>query len=211
MFSPFKPDIFEVVALTYFSIKFKSFFWRFIQRYFKVTYKQELLRQKKLGLFFFPFEKLHKNESLIFGPLGSSTMQINDSFSQFVKIQDKNTTIFYTYLTEKNFSKNLENQIVGVTNGYIVELNLSGVGYKIETKNNNLLLRLGKSNFVVFPKIIEGVKCFEINPQSIKIFGLNKQVVNNFAAKIRILGGESISKGIRYNTEIVFKKLAKKK
>ena len=106
----------------------------------------------------------------------------------------------------------IANMIEGVSNGYVKELSLVGVGYTADAKNSNyLLLNLGFSHPVYFEK--PDSITFETPSQtSIIVKGIDKQAVGQVAAKIRSLRKPEPykGKGVRYSDEIVRRKAGKK-
>lgn len=105
----------------------------------------------------------------------------------------------------------LNNMVVGVTSGYSKTLEIQGVGYKVELKNERLILNLGYSHSIVFvpPK---GIVIETPNQISIIISGADKEAVGQVAAKIRSLRKPEPykGKGIRYKGEYIFRKDGKK-
>lgn len=108
---------------------------------------------------------------------------------------------------------NINNLIVGVTEGFTKELELRGVGYRVNQKANILVLSLGYSHDIYFciPKEIE-VKV-DSKANTISLHGANKQQVGQLAADIRALRKPEPykGKGVRYVGEYVMIKEGKKK
>ena len=107
---------------------------------------------------------------------------------------------------------NLSNMIKGVTLGYEKKLQLVGVGYRAATQGKKLNLSLGFSHPVEFP-IPEGITVETPTQTDIIIKGADKQLVGLCAAKIRGYRPPEPykGKGVRYSTEKVELKEAKKK
>lgn len=106
----------------------------------------------------------------------------------------------------------LANLVVGVSEGYVRELVLLGVGYKAQVKGTKLALSLGFSHPVEVDAPA-GIK-FTINPadaQGIFIEGIDKQLVGQVAANIRKLRPPEPykGKGLRYRDEHVVRKAGK--
>jgi len=104
----------------------------------------------------------------------------------------------------------INNMVVGVTQGFERELNLVGVGYRAALQGNTLALQVGYSHPVnVEPP--EGVTFTLDGNTTIKINGIDKQVVGQTAAKIRALRKPEPykGKGIRYADEQVRRKAGK--
>ncbi len=100
--------------------------------------------------------------------------------------------------------------VEGVLREYRKELNIVGVGFKAQVKQNLLVLTLGFSHPVEVA-IPAGIKLSLPNPNCIVIEGIDKQLVHSFAASLRkIFKPEPYQgKGIRYAGEEVRKKLGK--
>tara|TARA_B100001996_G_scaffold6286_1_gene5346 strand:- start:311 stop:850 length:540 start_codon:yes stop_codon:yes gene_type:complete len=105
----------------------------------------------------------------------------------------------------------VNNMVEGVSNGYMKELNIVGVGYRAQAKGTNALeLALGFSHSVSV-EAPEGIT-FEVpEPTIIKVSGIDKQLVGQVAADIRALKKPEPykGKGIRYVDEHVIRKAGK--
>lgn len=104
----------------------------------------------------------------------------------------------------------INNMLIGVSKGYSKELLISGVGYNATMNENKLTFSLGFSHKIIL-EIPERLKVELKKPTHIKIDGFDKQLVGQFASKIRLLkkpepyGG----KGIRYIDEKIIRKSGK--
>lgn len=106
----------------------------------------------------------------------------------------------------------LTNMVIGVDRGFEKKLKLVGVGYKAKTVLNTLELNLGFSHVVKYvPKKGISIKCN--SNTELTIFGINKQLVGQTAAEIRLIRPPEPykGKGIRYLDEKVKIKDSKKK
>ncbi|MDD3966679.1 MAG: 50S ribosomal protein L6 [Candidatus Neomarinimicrobiota bacterium] len=104
----------------------------------------------------------------------------------------------------------INNMITGVTEGYEIALQIIGVGYQGEVKNNKrLLLSLGYSHQILLDAP-EGIS-FNVTRDIIKVSGIDKQKVGEVAAQIRKLRKPEPykGKGIRYVGETVQRKVGK--
>jgi large subunit ribosomal protein L6 len=102
------------------------------------------------------------------------------------------------------------NMIEGVSKGFERTLIIEGVGYKAELRGNKLLLALGFSHPVlVIPPV--GITFEVVNPNNIKVKGIDKQLVGLVASKIRDLRPPEPykGKGIRYEGEYIRRKAGK--
>ena len=111
--------------------------------------------------------------------------------------------------TARNRVRNL---VQGVSEGFKIELEINGVGYRAALQGNDLVLQLGFSHEVRFC-VPAGIKITCEKPTSISVFGADRQQVGEVAAHIR---GFKVpepykGKGIKYLKETVFRKEGKKK
>ena len=104
----------------------------------------------------------------------------------------------------------IANMVTGVTNGFEKILEFQGVGYKASIKGRDLELGLGYSHPVTIP-CVDGIT-FSVEKNSIKISGLDNELVGQVAAKIREKRPPEPYKGsgIRYKGEIIKRKAGKK-
>jgi large subunit ribosomal protein L6 len=105
----------------------------------------------------------------------------------------------------------VQNMIVGVTEGFVKELQIQGVGYRATAKGSNALeLALGFSHPVNITAP-EGIE-FDVPAQTqIFVKGIDKQLVGQVAADIRKWRKPEPykGKGIRYVDERVIRKAGK--
>jgi large subunit ribosomal protein L6 len=104
----------------------------------------------------------------------------------------------------------IANLIIGVTKGFVRILDISGVGYRAEVKDNVLTLTLGYShpiNFTLPPSITATVD----KQNRIIVEGCDKQKVGDVAAKIRVFRPVEPykAKGIKFSEEKVRRKVGK--
>lgn len=102
------------------------------------------------------------------------------------------------------------NAIKGVSEDFLKELVIEGVGYRAEVQGNNLILNIGFSHPVNFA-IPAGVK-IAVLKNNIMISGADKQLIGETAAKIRSMKKPEPykGKGIMYKGEIIRRKAGKK-
>jgi large subunit ribosomal protein L6 len=103
------------------------------------------------------------------------------------------------------------NMVIGVTDGYEKRLEIQGVGYRAQLKGRDIELAIGYSHpvSVVAPEGIE----FEVPvPTRVVVRGISKQQVGEIAAYIRKQRPPEPykGKGIRYEGEIVARKVGKR-
>ena len=100
--------------------------------------------------------------------------------------------------------------IVGVTSSYSRELQINGVGYRVAKQGNNLNLTLGYSHPVIF-EAPEGISFDVPNPNTIIVNGIDKELVGQTAAVIRMKRPPEVyrGKGIKYAEEVIRRKEGK--
>lgn len=106
----------------------------------------------------------------------------------------------------------VRNFMTGVVNGYERRLELVGVGFRAQAQGKKLSLNLGFSHPVEFD-VPEGIKVETPSPTEIVVSGIDKHEVGQLAAKLRGFRRPDAykGKGIRYTSERVVLKEAKKK
>jgi large subunit ribosomal protein L6 len=105
----------------------------------------------------------------------------------------------------------LANMVHGVSTGFTTELEVDGVGYRVEMDGSNLVLYVGYSHpFVIEPPA--GIN-FEIDSKIrlVKINGYDKEVIGQLASDIiKIRPPEPyLGKGIRYKGQKIRRKAGK--
>lgn len=78
----------------------------------------------------------------------------------------------------------LSNMVEGVSKGFSKELEIVGVGFKAAVKGKQLDLALGKSHPILHP-IPTGITVTVTENTKIKVEGIDKQLVGQFAAEVR--------------------------
>jgi len=146
------------------------------------------------------------------GPKGSLSTRIPDGIS--LKVTDTHVT-----LDRESDDKSalhglaralLQNAVTGVTDGYIRQLDIVGVGYKAEVQKGRVIFNLGYSHQIEFPvpKGID-VKVERMNKPitqyqtTITVTGIDRQQVGQIAADMRSLRRPDPykGKGVRYANE----------
>lgn len=104
----------------------------------------------------------------------------------------------------------IANMIEGVTNGFVKNLEIIGVGYKVAMKGKDLDLSMGFSHPVIF-KAPAGIEFAVDGNTKISVKGIDKQLVGQVAANIRKIRKPEPykGKGIRYAGEYVAMKAGK--
>ena len=105
----------------------------------------------------------------------------------------------------------LNNMVIGVSEGFKKTLEINGVGYRAQLQGTTLVVHAGHSHphNMVIP---QGLTVKVPTPTEIRISGIDKQLVGQFAAEVRILRKPEPykGKGIRYQGEYVRRKEGKK-
>lgn len=104
----------------------------------------------------------------------------------------------------------LHNMVVGVSEGFTRELEVVGIGFRAAVSGNKLTLNVGFSHPVEF-EVEEGLKVECPSATEIKVSGIDKQRVGEFAAVVRATKKPEPykGKGIRYKGEHVRRKEGK--
>ena len=105
----------------------------------------------------------------------------------------------------------IANMVIGVTDGFVKELEIVGVGYRAQAKGpGSLELALGFSHPVFFDAP-EGVTFDVPSPTKIVVKGNDKEIVGQVAANIRKIRKPEPykGKGVRYAGERVLRKAGK--
>jgi large subunit ribosomal protein L6 len=102
------------------------------------------------------------------------------------------------------------NAVQGVTEGFLKILEVEGVGYRAVLEGKDLVFYLGYAEPVRM-KIPEGASV-TLEKSTIKVAGLNKDLVGRVAAEIRALKKPEPykGKGIHYRGEVIQRKVGKK-
>lgn len=149
------------------------------------------------------------------GPKGTLTWELPEA----VSVKEEGEEVRVERINDERKSKALHglsrsllnNMVVGVSEGFVRELEIVGVGYRAQAKGERKLeLQLGFSHPVQIDAP-DGVT-FEVpSPVSIRVHGVDKQAVGQVAASIRSLRKPEPykGKGIRYAGERVMRKAGK--
>ena len=104
----------------------------------------------------------------------------------------------------------VNNLVVGVTEGYKINMEIFGVGYRVQAKGKNLEFSLGYSHPILI-EAPEGISFAVDGNTKFSIEGIDKQQVGQIAANIRRLRKDDPykGKGIRYEGEQIRRKVGK--
>jgi large subunit ribosomal protein L6 len=160
--------------------------------------------------------KVSGSEVSVKGSKGSLTTHLP---VQIKLTQEENVVSFVYNKHDKEANKlagtaraNVNNMVVGVSEGFERKLTLIGVGYRAQAQGEKLNLTLGFSHPVDF-SIPEGITVETPSQTEILVKGIDKQLVGQVAANIREFRPPEPykGKGVRYVNEYVVRKEAKKK
>ena len=162
--------------------------------------------------------KVEDGKLILTGPKGSKELTINDKI--FTASVDENKFITLKQNNKKDDSSIMygttrsiiNSAIIGVSTGHEKTLELSGVGFRANLKGNILNLQIGFSHDVSY-KIPEGVKILVEKSTTIKISGIDKELIGKVASEIKMLKPVEPykGKGIKEKGQYVLRKEGKKK
>lgn len=147
------------------------------------------------------------------GPKGELSTEINRNLT--VEINGNELTISRKSDEVKNFhgtdNANIQNMIIGVTEGFEKRLEIIGVGYRFTLEGRKIGISAGFSHPVKV-EMPEGITAEAPSNTELVIKGIDKCLVSEFAAKIRKIRQPEPykGKGIRYKDEYVRRKEGKK-
>ena len=154
------------------------------------------------------------NTVVVKGPKGQLEAQYNQSLKitlngSELSVERPNNDIF-TRKIHGTTRALLNNMVVGVTEGFKKQLEIRGVGYRAQMQGKTVVLQMGFSHPVELP-IPEGVTVTMPKNTDVIIEGIDKQVVGEFAERIRSVKKPEpyLGKGIRYVGEYVPRKAGK--
>ena len=137
----------------------------------------------------------------------SVEIEINESLIQ-VKYDESNQQSVALAGTTR---ANINNMVIGVSDGFEKKLELKGVGYRAKASGQLLELTLGFSHPVKY-QLPEDVKVETPSQTEVVLKSFNKQILGQAAAEIRSFRPPEPykGKGVRYSDENVRRKEAKK-
>ena len=148
------------------------------------------------------------------GPKGKLSRKLSDR----VSLEITDGVLLVKRVADTKFDRSMHglfralivNMIIGVTVGYVKELEIIGVGFKAAVVGNNLNMMLGFSHPVNIA-IPAGVKVEAPKPTQLIIKGIDKELIGKMACEIRAIYPPEPykGKGIRFLGEHVKKKVGK--
>lgn len=125
---------------------------------------------------------------LVEGPKG----KVSKHFAPEVKISVADKKVTFAPVDDSRFARAMfgtarsivASMVKGVTEGYVKDLEIQGVGFKANLKGKQLDLALGYSHPILFD-IPEGIKITVTDQTKVKVEGCDKQLVGAVTANIR--------------------------
>ena len=157
---------------------------------------------------------INGSEVTVKGPKG----ELKNTFNADITIAIEGSEIIVTRPSDAKEHRSLHgltrtliaNMVEGVTNGFTKELEVNGVGYRVQKQGKNLVMNLGFSHQVIMEEI-PGITIDAPTPNKIVISGADKQKVGQFAAEVREKRPPEPykGKGIKYVDEYIRRKEGK--
>jgi len=157
--------------------------------------------------------KIENLEVSVKGPKGVLNMTLIEGFS--FQVEGNKLVVLNSVGSQEAakfglYRSYIANMVKGVSVGFSKDLEINGVGYKVQLQGTELVFALGFSHPVkVAPP--EGITFTVEGQTKIKIEGIDKQKVGQVAANIRSIRKPDAykGKGIKYSTEVIKKKQGK--
>ena len=157
---------------------------------------------------------INGNEISVKGPKGHLTQ----SFNPAMQVEVQGSEIIVTRPNDEKENRSLHgltrtliaNMVHGVTEFFSKELEVNGVGYRVQKQGTKLVMNLGYSHQVIMEEQ-ENIKIDCPTPNKFVISGPAKQKVGQFAAEVREKRPPEPykGKGIKYATETIRRKEGK--
>ncbi len=148
------------------------------------------------------------------GPKG----EICRSFPQGMNISLQDGVLTVSRATDNRIQRSLHgftrsmlaNMVEGVSQGFRKNLELHGVGYRVQKSGDNLIIQVGYSKPVEMTPP-QGITVVSDAPNQVSVLGMEKDIVGEFAARIRAVRPPDpyLGKGIRYAGEYIRRKAGK--
>ena len=148
------------------------------------------------------------------GKNGTLTQKIHPN----ITVAEENNEIIVTRPNDDKENRSLHgltrsliaNMVAGVTENFKKELEVNGVGYRVQKQGKSIVMNLGFSHQVVMEEI-DGITLEVPNPNAIVVLGPDKQKVGQYAAEIRKKRPPEPykGKGIKYADEVIRRKEGK--
>ena len=148
------------------------------------------------------------------GPKGTATQQLHKNM--IIKVEGATATVERPNDEAINKSVHgltrtlLSNMVKGVTEGFVKQLEIVGVGYRAAKSGKTLTLNLGHSHPVTFEDTADVT--FEVpQPNIVLVKGIDNQIVGQVAAQVRSTRPPEPyhGKGVKYADEYIRRKSGK--
>jgi large subunit ribosomal protein L6 len=132
------------------------------------------------------------NIVVVKGPKGELEQKVNPNIT--IKIEDNQLLVTRPNDSKPNKSMHglyrslIANMVEGVSNGFTIKQELVGVGFRAETRGQQLILNLGYSHDIIFelpPEIKAEAKTEKRSNPVITLTSADKQLIGHVASKIR--------------------------
>ncbi len=158
--------------------------------------------------------KLNGTEITVKGPKG----ELKNTLRPEMEVVIENSEIIVKRPNDDQMNRSLHgltrtliaNMVEGVTEGFKKELDVNGVGYRVQKQGKNLVMNLGYSHQVIMEEPA-GLTIEVPGPNKIIVSGSDKQAVGQLAAQIREKRPPEPykGKGIKYVDEYIRRKEGK--
>lgn len=158
---------------------------------------------------------INENKVTVKGSKGELSLD----FSKLITVEIVDGKVITKRINETKPAKQLHgttnalinNMMIGVSEGYVKELEATGVGYKFQVSGNKITVNAGFSHPVIV-EVPAGITVEGVSATEIKLSGIDKQKVSEFAANIRKIREPEPykGKGIHYKGEYIRRKEGKK-
>lgn len=148
------------------------------------------------------------------GPKGT----LHSTIHHLITAKVEGNEVIVTRADDENLSRSvhglsrtlINNMVVGVSQGFKKQLEVQGVGYRVQKQGKDMIMTLGYSHPVVVSDT-DDIKIEVPDPNHIVITGIDKQKVGQFAAEVREKRPPEPykGKGVRYVGEHVAHKEGK--
>lgn len=148
------------------------------------------------------------------GPKGT----LHSTLHHLITAKVEGNEVIVTRANDENLARSVHglsrtlvnNMVVGVSEGFKKELEVQGVGYRVQKQGKDMIMTLGYSHPVVVSDT-DDIKIEVPDPNHIVITGIDKQKVGQFAAEVREKRPPEPykGKGVRYAGEHVAHKEGK--
>ena len=158
--------------------------------------------------------KVDGNTVTVEGPKGKLSLDLQEGISASEADGEvsvgRSSELRHVRALHGTFRSLINNLIIGVSEGFVKELEIQGVGLRAAIKGKIIDLSLGKSHPILHP-IPEGLTVTVTDNTKIRVEGIDKQLVGQFSAEVRNYYPPEPykGKGVRYVGEYVRRKAGK--